>query len=304
MANYYEILGLHSGASFAEIKSAFRRLAKIYHPDKNPSGKEQFTLILKAYETLSNPNLKASYDYRLNYNINIAKTSASKSPGTKNWSFDEKELKRRKYYDEHIKKYAKVKETYKKTAEGKKTYNEFKYILFATPIAVALLLLILHWASPTNSKILPRKTESTTNEIKSSALKMGDAPYSDYFGKNKFDTITNLSLTIINNTGKELIICLFSNKQFIRSCYIAKGYYAELLELPKDPLTIKYCTGLYFDYLSELKEAKLLGAFKENLEFFESIQPTSLNSINELTLQSESNQGFKNVNEKSFFNKE
>lgn len=304
MANYYEILGLHSGASFAEIKSAFRRLAKIYHPDKNPAGKEQFTLILKAYETLSNPNLKASYDYRLNYNISISKTSTSKNTGTKNWSFEEKELKRRRYYDEHIKKYAKTKEAYKQATEGKKTYNEFKYILFATPIAVALLLLILHIASPVNSNLPSQKKERNVDEVKISALKMGDAPYSNYFGENKYDTIAKLSLTIINNTDQELIVGLFNKKQFIRSCYIAKGYYAELLQLPKDPLTIKYCTGLYFDYLNELKEAKVLGGFKENLEFFESNQPTTLNSINELTLQSGSNQGFKKVSEKSFFSKE
>jgi curved DNA-binding protein CbpA len=304
LANYYEILGLHSGASFAEIKSAFRRLAKIYHPDKNPAGKEQFTLILKAYETLSDPNLKASYDYRLNYNISISKTSSSKNAGTKNWSFEEKELKRRRYYDEHIKKYAKTKETYKQTSEGKKTYNEFKYILFATPIAVALLLLILHLASPENSNLPSHKNEAKTNEVKTSALKMGDAPYSDYFGKNKYDSAEKLSITVINNTGQELIICLFHKKQFIRSCYIAQGFYAELLELPKDPLTIKYCTGLYFDYLNELKEVGVLGAFKENLEFFESNQPTTLNSINELTLQSGSNQGFKKVSEKEFFSKE
>ena len=109
MANYYEILGVHSGASFTEIRSAFRRLAKIYHPDKNPAGKEQFTIILKAYETLSDPQLKSTYDYKLNYNLIFTSTqqSKSKNSSTKTWSFDEKELKRRKYYEEHIKKYAK-----------------------------------------------------------------------------------------------------------------------------------------------------------------------------------------------------
>jgi curved DNA-binding protein CbpA len=304
LANYYETLGLHSGASFAEIKSAFRRLAKIYHPDKNPGGKEQFTLILKAYETLSDPNLKSAYDYRINYNISITQTSTSKNASTKNWSFEEKELKRRRYYDEYIKKHAKTKETYKQTSEGKKNYNEFKYILFATPLAVALLLLILHLASPTDPKLPLNKTRKQIIETKRSALKMGDAPYSNYFGKNNYDTIANLSLTIINSTDQELIICLFNNKKFIRSCYIAKGYYAEISQLPKDPLTIKYCTGLYFDYVHELKTVNILGAFTENLEFFESNQPTTLNSINELTLQSGSNQGFKKVDEKNFFSKE
>lgn len=307
MANYYEILGVHSGASFAEIRSAFRRLAKIYHPDKNPAGKEQFAIILKAYETLSDPQLKSTYDYKLNYNLIFTSTnqSKSKSNNTKTWSFDEKELKRRKYYEEHIKKYAKTKETYKQETEGKKSYNEFKYILFATPIAVALFLLILYLASPSNSAPpAPPKNEKNPVEQEVSALKMGDAPYSNYFGRNKFDTTSNLNLTVKNNTGLELIICIFTQKRFIRSCYIAKGFYAQISELPKDPLVIKYCTGNYFSYSYKLKEKDVFGAFKENPEFYEINRPTPLNSINELTLQSGLNEGFRKVSEKRFFDRD
>ncbi|MEI8136442.1 MAG: J domain-containing protein [Bacteroidota bacterium] len=305
MANYYEILGIPKGAGFAEIKSAFRRLAKIYHPDKNPGGKEQFTKILKAYETLSNPNLKSSYDYRLNYNISITQTSsASKTKTTKEWSFDEKELKRRRYYDEHIKKYAKTKEAYQQNSKNKKNYNEFKYILFATPIAVVLFLLIFHLATPSNSLMAQEPVEKMTNEINTSKLKMGDSPYSTFFGRNKYDNISNLELTIKNNTGRELIVCLFNKQKFIRSCYIDKGYFVELSALPKDSLTIKYTMGSNFSYDRELKETKVFGAFQENLEFFESMIPAALNSINELTLHGGLNEGFTRVDEKNFFSKE
>ena len=305
MANYYEILGIPTGAGFAEIKSAFRRLAKIYHPDKNPAGKEQFGKILKAYQTLSNPNLKSSYDYRLNYNITINETrSSSKTKTTKEWSFDEKELKRRRYYDEHIKKYAKTKATYHQDTTKKKNYNEFKYILFATPIAVALFLLIFYLATPSHSKLPNKQPEKKLNKVLNSELKMGDAPYSSYFGRNKYDTIANLDLTIKNNSGKEVIICLFNKQKFIRSCYIDKGYFVELSELPKDSLTIKYSTGLYFTYDKELLQSKILGAFQENLEFFESIIPSRLNSINELTLHDGINEGFTQVDEKKFFTRD
>ncbi len=303
MANYYEILGVHSGASFAEIRSAFRRLAKIYHPDKNPAGKEQFTIILKAYETLSDPKLKSSYDYKLNYNWSITQTSSSnsKNSGTKTWSFDEKELKRRKYYEEHIKKYAKTKENYKQATEGKKHYNEFKYILFATPVAVALFLLIFHLAA---APVKPIQVKPKIAEPEVSALKMGDTPYSTYFGRNKYDTTSKLTLTVKNNTGLELIVCLFTKKRFIRSFYIAKGYYAEISELPKDPLIIRYCTGSYFSYSYKLKEKDVYGAFKDNPKFYQSLKATSLNSINELTLLSGNNEGFKEINERRFFNRD
>lgn len=304
LANYYEILGVPTGAGFAEIKSAFRKLAKIYHPDKNPAGKEQFSRILKAYETLSNPKLKSSYDYRLNYNISITETIISKSSGTKNWNFDEKELKRRKYYDEHIKKYAKEKEVYKQNTSNKKNYNEFKYILFATPIAVLLFLLILYLASPKNETLKQTKQKQQITEQNESKLKTGDTPYSEYFGRSRFDTTAKLSLTIKNYTGQELIVCLFNEQKFIRSCFIEKGYYVEFLELPDKPIMLRYCTGLNFSYSQPLKEINVYGAFKDNLEFFESISPSSLNSINELTLQNGINEGFKKIDEKKFFIKD
>ena len=66
--NYYHILGLDSSTSQAGIKAAFRKLAKKYHPDKNPGNQEieeYFKQISEAYLTLSDPNKKADYDWRL-----------------------------------------------------------------------------------------------------------------------------------------------------------------------------------------------------------------------------------------------
>lgn len=53
MERYYHILGLQPGASPADIKKAYRRLAMQYHPDKNPGAKERFIEILEAYEVLT-----------------------------------------------------------------------------------------------------------------------------------------------------------------------------------------------------------------------------------------------------------
>ncbi|MGH2354146.1 MAG: DnaJ domain-containing protein, partial [Chloroflexota bacterium] len=54
------------GASEAEIRSAFRRLARQYHPDVNPSpdATERFRNVVAAYEVLSDPGLRAAYDAR------------------------------------------------------------------------------------------------------------------------------------------------------------------------------------------------------------------------------------------------
>ena len=62
--DFYAILGVSRSADAAEIKKAYRRLAKQYHPDSNPGQDttEKFQEINRAYEVLNNPDLKKKYD--------------------------------------------------------------------------------------------------------------------------------------------------------------------------------------------------------------------------------------------------
>ncbi|MEY3890069.1 MAG: hypothetical protein RLY62_251 [Actinomycetota bacterium] len=64
MADLYEILGVDRDASFDEIKKAYRKLARSYHPDINPDPKmaEKFKEITAAYEVLSDPDKRQNYD--------------------------------------------------------------------------------------------------------------------------------------------------------------------------------------------------------------------------------------------------
>ena len=62
--DYYEILGVSRSADKEELKRAYRRLARKYHPDvnKEPGAEERFKEINHAYEILSEPEMKARYD--------------------------------------------------------------------------------------------------------------------------------------------------------------------------------------------------------------------------------------------------
>ena len=64
MSDYYEILGIDKNATKEEIKSAFRKKARQYHPDVNkaPDAEEKFKAIGKAYETLMDDEKRATYD--------------------------------------------------------------------------------------------------------------------------------------------------------------------------------------------------------------------------------------------------
>lgn len=62
--DYYAELGVDPGASADEIKKAYRRLARKYHPDvsKEPGAEERFKAINEAYEALRDPNRRSAYD--------------------------------------------------------------------------------------------------------------------------------------------------------------------------------------------------------------------------------------------------
>lgn len=85
--NYYEILGVSPDSTFAEIKSAYRKLARKYHPDVNKASEsvQKFKDITEAYEILSDKFQKQKYDEI--YRKNFAKDSTNTSSATESSSY-------------------------------------------------------------------------------------------------------------------------------------------------------------------------------------------------------------------------
>jgi hypothetical protein len=93
MANYYEILKVSPQASRAEIRSAYRRLARKLHPDRNNGSEEtalKFAAIAEAYEVLGDNSERVRYDKRIletqfQANGNGDSVFASSNPHARRW---------------------------------------------------------------------------------------------------------------------------------------------------------------------------------------------------------------------------
>lgn len=263
MADYYSILGLTKNATDIEIKTAFRKLAKIYHPDKNPNNPDSrglFEQILKAYETLINPTRRRRYDSSIfGTTPQHTQTHHHKHKHQKEWTFTDEDLKRRQYYQNYYK--AKQKTVVETSA---KNYTDYKYILFATPLAVALLMLIISMftSTPKNESALKTITESKNQNNHITVLTNGAQPYSGYFGNSKtFDTQNTIHIN--NSTNYDVVIALFgtTNNDYLQHTYLQNQTGAEFAMLPDSGVYWKILIGKNWDNSKLMYSDKVNGCF-------------------------------------------
>ncbi|MEQ8472362.1 MAG: J domain-containing protein [Marinoscillum sp.] len=133
---YYEILGVDSHCDYAAIKTNYRRLVKLYHPDVNSSAEAAVKIveITRAYEVLSDPNARASYDWQL---------SLSQTPDIDfqykpkpEPEMDERELHRREYVKWRRQK---NQETWERQFHLKATFYKYQRYFAFLFLAVGML---------------------------------------------------------------------------------------------------------------------------------------------------------------------
>ncbi len=278
MADYYSILGLTKNATDIEIKSAFRKLAKTYHPDKNhdPNARILFERILKAYDTLINPHTRRRYDNNISFSSSIPPKSNSASQsaqrrnrGQKEWNTDEEDLKRREYYKQHY-HHAKSKVA-AQAQPTKPAYSDYKYVLFATPIAVGLLMVIISLfnSEPKTETVLERNTVTVVDTITQLvALNNGDKPYSGFFGGIKtFDT--QHVLQISNSSSFDAVVVVFDKltNNYLQHAYLKNAYTIEFSKLPNTGVYWKCVLGKNWNNDKLFFNNKVSGGFDSIVQY-------------------------------------
>lgn len=279
MADYYSILGVSRTANDLEIKAAFRRLAKIYHPDKNPNNPDArhvFENVLKAYNTLIHPSSRRRYDQRggESHTPHTSKTQHTKRKNQKEWTFTEEELQRRQYYEKYYK--AKQQERARHQAPPPKAHSDYKYILFATPIAVALFMLIVSMftENPKTVPLAPKKAVTepvqTVREQTGTPAQLpnGEKPYTGYFGGIKTFN-TPYTMEIANQSGYDAVIALFDKKTntYLQNAYVQNSYSIEFKKLPAAGVYCKVMLGKTWDENKLMAGKEAIGAFDSIVQF-------------------------------------
>ena len=200
--NYYKTLGLSSSASKAEIKVAYRKLAKKYHPDKNKAkqASQLFIEVNEAYAYLTNEGSS----YRINYPEKTTNSNKSKS--------SEDELRKRMDWARKYAKYKKVKEERVMELEYYKIHNSSRKkiinLINWVSISFAFLILVDYKILPTS----PVEVDLITNYMDMGSdnfvLKFKDIDNNDFNFAVSIEDVKYLNIAKIKDysTQKSMIL--------------------------------------------------------------------------------------------------
>ncbi|MBI3511034.1 MAG: DnaJ domain-containing protein [Bacteroidetes bacterium] len=276
MKDYYQILGIADTADEQEIKLAYRRLAKRWHPDVNAGAKgaeEKFKEIAEAYDILSDPVLRSNYDRKRSrqkyYTGDLSFMYASEKEEA-----DARDPRRKAYSPEDL---ARARERHRTRVAAhikrrKKILVGMVITFVAYIVAASLFENYIHSKkkdelnntlgnASLNSNVLPGKNGEIQNL---------DSPYDTIFGKGIYIQASPNEIVVYNPVS-DAIVCAVEvapPHRTIRNEFIHANNAFHLTELPNGSFTIKIYTGTGWDKNKSIDHGKKIGGFSKDEEFF------------------------------------
>ncbi len=211
---YYQILGLSVKATEDEIKSAYKRLARKYHPDVNQGSKtheEQFKKVLEAYQTLSDQRKKDLYDVKLLYRTF---TNPLRS-GAPDAIYRGVPKSRRQKEEEEYRKRRPEREAYREYTGPPKREKVTLHSAAITLMGIGVLVMIMLWFGDimnhfTAKEHLERGDYAVALEFDD---EYGEAYFARYLDRKKYTNNQkillhdlNLALRYIDNPGSTIYL--------------------------------------------------------------------------------------------------
>jgi curved DNA-binding protein CbpA len=268
--DFYRILGIPDNATMADIKSAYRRLAKQYHPDLNPGSKnseEKFKEILDAYTILSDEELRAQYDRKRKFGTSFpgSFTSAPQNPAEK-----KREAQRKEYPPEYIEMMRQRNRT-----RIVKQINRRKKILRGMIITFTLYLIATagfeSWMHRDDINTAYQQEKVKRDSINTAdVIQNLDSPYDSVFGPGISTWLSPNQLVVIN-PYTDAVICLVQGEppyRTIRNEFIHAQTSFHMKEVPNGSYMVKVYSGKTWKDSVKVPDGRVLGGFSTKERFF------------------------------------
>ena len=268
--NFYALLGVSSTASQEEIKLAYRKLAKRFHPDRNPGDKqneERFKEISEAYNVLSDEENKKKYDLKFHY------TSNSRSEKKYNPGQTQREPP----------KFRVKKERPPTAAEKRATRWIFgSVIVFVVAITVMIILNPEDDESSKMKALMYQQDLAENSPIQKTEpppIMDADSPYDVIFGQGISVDESRNTITVSNSEASEVVVCLVQKDppfKTIRNEYFGSGLTYRIVGIPNGTYYLKTYFGKHWNPKKKLVNGKVTGGFDQEIGFFRSDKKENL----------------------------
>ncbi|HEY6161583.1 MAG TPA: DnaJ domain-containing protein [Bacteroidia bacterium] len=277
LRNFYQVLGVSTTASLEEINTAYRKLAKRFHPDRNPGNKhieERFKEITEAYNTLSDEEKRSKYDLKFLYTSNARSERTTYSAATKTTA-------QPRY---------KVKKERPPTKSEKRSVR----IIFASVVGFIILVTVMIILNPEDEETSSvnrmmdemKKEEPVMHapDEKPLAIHDADSPYDSIFGEGVSVDEARSTITVINSEASEVIACLVQKDpphHTIRNEYFGPGLSYKMVGIPNGNYYLKVYFGKHWNPGKLLAGGKVKGGFDQEIGFFRSDRPKDIFAVSQ-----------------------